>query len=94
MGGSVPRGPAPGWRARKQPVLDSHILAAVNAAGGVGKHNAGHYGELVIDGLDPIRPGLGDVIAIRGDVGHRVEDVTAGERFMMKATVTTPTTRR
>lgn len=47
----MPRGPAPGWRARKQPVLDSHILAAVNAAGGVGKHNAGHYGELVIDGF-------------------------------------------
>lgn len=47
----MPRGPAPQWRARKQPVLDQHILAAVTAAGGVGKHNAGHYGQLVIDGF-------------------------------------------
>jgi hypothetical protein len=47
----MPRGPAPGWRARKQPVLDQHILAAVTAAGGVGKHRDGHYGQLVIDGF-------------------------------------------
>lgn len=48
----MPRGPAPGWRARKQPVTDAYIMAAVEAAGGLGKHDsAGHYGVLVIRGL-------------------------------------------
>lgn len=48
----MPRGPAPAWRQRKPPVLDSYVLASVEQAGGLDKHNAeGHYGELVIDGL-------------------------------------------
>lgn len=45
----MPRGPAPQWRARKEPVLDSYVLASVEQAGGIGKHNTqGHYATLVI----------------------------------------------
>lgn len=49
----MPRGPAPGWRARKQPVVDDWIMAAVTRAGGLGKHHpqTGHYQTLIIDGL-------------------------------------------
>jgi hypothetical protein len=48
----MPRGPAPQWRQRKEPVVDAYILAAISQAGGVGKHDGtGHYGTLVIDGL-------------------------------------------
>lgn len=49
----MPRGPAPAWRARKQPVVDEWLMASVNQAGGLGKHDAttGHYRELVIRGL-------------------------------------------
>lgn len=44
----MPRGPAPGWRARKPPLLDAHILASVNAA----EMNAenGFHGELLYTG--------------------------------------------
>jgi hypothetical protein len=50
----MPRGPAPAWRARKQPVTDDYLLASVSRAGGLGKHHpgTGHYSELVIRGLD------------------------------------------
>ena len=48
----MPRGPAPGWRQRKEPVTDDYILAAVTKSGGLGKHDAnGHYATLVIKGL-------------------------------------------
>jgi hypothetical protein len=48
----MPRGPAPGWRQRKEPVLDNYVLASVTQAGGIGKHNPeGHYAELIIRGL-------------------------------------------
>jgi len=48
----MPRGPAPAWRHRKEPVVDDWIMASVNAAGGPGKHDAsGHYALLVIKGL-------------------------------------------
>lgn len=49
----MPRGPAPAWRARKQPVVDDWVLASVNEAGGPGKHDpvTGHYARLVIRGL-------------------------------------------
>ncbi len=49
----MPRGPAPPWRARKEPVLDAHILASVEQAGGIGHHDpeTGHYAELVIRDL-------------------------------------------
>lgn len=47
------RGPAPQWRARKPPVSDPYILAAIEQAGGLGKHHpdTGHYGVLVIRDL-------------------------------------------
>jgi hypothetical protein len=47
------RGPAPGWKARKEPVLDDHIFKSVELAGGLGKHHpeTGHYQELLIRGF-------------------------------------------
>ena len=48
----MPRGPAQPYRARKQPVSDHYILAAIDKAGGPGKHDAqGHYGVMVIKEL-------------------------------------------
>lgn len=48
----MPRGPAPAWRRRKEPVLDTHVLASVQQSGGIGRHNdAGHYATLWIRGL-------------------------------------------
>ncbi len=48
----MPRGPAPAWRARKPPITDEYILAAVDKAGGPGKHDGqGHYATLIIRGL-------------------------------------------
>jgi len=45
----MPRGPAPGWRKRKEPIRDDHVLASVHVAGG--KHDdRGHYAVLVIEG--------------------------------------------
>lgn len=43
----MPRGPAPAWRARKPPFLDSHILASV---GDGSQNEQGHYSELVYTG--------------------------------------------
>lgn len=48
----MPRGPAPAWRARKEPISDHYLLASVTQAGGLGKHDErGAYRELVIKGL-------------------------------------------
>lgn len=49
----MPRGPAPAWRKRKDPVLDDYVMASVEQAGGLGSHDpgSGHYHELVIKGL-------------------------------------------
>ncbi len=49
----MPRGPAPAWRVRKPPISDPYILAAIEQAGGLGKHDpqTGHYAQLVIRGL-------------------------------------------
>jgi hypothetical protein len=49
----VPRGPAPAWTARKEPVTDAYLLAAVEQAGGPGRHDTatGLYRTLVIRGL-------------------------------------------
>lgn len=49
----MPRGPAPGWKSRKQPVVDDYILASVEQAGGIGAHHqeTGHYATLYIRGL-------------------------------------------
>ena len=46
----MPRGPAPGWRTRKQPVVDDYILASVTQAGRIGIHipESGHFADLVI----------------------------------------------
>ena len=47
----MPRGPSPGWRARKAPVLDHWLMAVVDQAGGIGQHANGCYGTLLIDGF-------------------------------------------
>lgn len=49
----MPRGPAPGWRRRMEPILDDHVLASVAQAGGIGQHHpvTGHYATLIIRGL-------------------------------------------
>lgn len=50
----MPRGAAPAWRVRKEPVSDDYLLAAVNQAGGPGKHDpaTGHYATLIIKGFE------------------------------------------
>jgi len=49
----MPRGPAPAWRVRKEPVADNWLLASVNEAGGHGKHHpdTGMYAEMIMRGL-------------------------------------------
>jgi hypothetical protein len=48
----MPRGPAPAWRARKEPITDDYLLAAIAQAGGPGKHDeTGLYGTLIVRGL-------------------------------------------
>jgi hypothetical protein len=49
----MPRGPAPQWRARKQPVADDWLLASVSQAGGHGQHDGetGFYADLVMRDL-------------------------------------------
>lgn len=43
----MPRGPAPGWRARKEPVVDHWVLASIDRA--KGRHDkTGHYADVVI----------------------------------------------
>ncbi len=48
------RGPAPAWRARKPPISDDYLLAAVTQAGGPGKHDpkTGLYATLVVRGFE------------------------------------------
>lgn len=45
------KGPAPRWNARKEPVLDAHLAASINNAGG--KHNpeTGWYATLHLTGM-------------------------------------------
>ena len=49
----MPRGPAPAWRVRKEPISDNYLLAAIAQAGGPGKHDAttGLYATLVVRGF-------------------------------------------
>lgn|SRR5487761_1147881 len=48
----MPRGPAPPWRQRKEPVLDAYILASISEAGGKHHPRTGHYATLIIEGLE------------------------------------------
>lgn len=49
----MPRGPAPGWKARKPPITDAYILAAVEKRGGLGKHDpeTGEYATITLRGF-------------------------------------------
>jgi hypothetical protein len=44
----MPKGPAPQWRARKQPLTDEHVQASVAQ----GMNAEGHYGVLVYGPID------------------------------------------
>lgn len=44
----MPRGAAPGWRRRQEPVLDDWLMASMHRAGGKHHPETGHYAELVI----------------------------------------------
>jgi hypothetical protein len=44
----MPKGPAPQWRARKQPLTDDHVMASVQG----GMNEQGHYRELVYGPID------------------------------------------
>jgi hypothetical protein len=50
----MPRGPAPAWTQRKEPVVDEYVMASVTAAGGLGRYHpeTGHYAELIVRGLN------------------------------------------
>ena len=49
----MPRGPAPAYKARKQPIADDYLLAVIGQAGGPGQHDqtTGLYGTLVLRGI-------------------------------------------
>jgi hypothetical protein len=68
----VPRGPAPQWRQRKQPVLDDWLIASIQRAGGK-PGDGGHYGELHITG-----------IATRPEAGEFVRALHRSGRFLCK----------
>lgn len=42
----MPRGPAPEWKRRKEPILDDHLRASIDAVGGVHDPETGWYGTL------------------------------------------------
>jgi len=42
----MPRGPAPQWKRRAEPVLDDHVRASVDAANGKHDPETGHYATL------------------------------------------------
>lgn len=47
----MPRGPAPPWKRRKEPILDHYLQASVNRVNGVYDQN-GWYGLLVYAGCE------------------------------------------
>lgn len=47
----MPRAPAPQWHRRKEPILDSHLQASVDQAGGT-YDDQGHYALLVYAGCE------------------------------------------
>lgn len=48
----MPRGPAPSWKARKQPVLDHLIHASIEQAGGKHHPETGHYATIRYTGIE------------------------------------------
>lgn len=45
-----PRGQAPEWKRRKEPILDEYLQASIDHAGGVFHPETGHYAELIYAG--------------------------------------------
>jgi hypothetical protein len=45
----MPKAPAPEWRKRKEPILDAHLQASVDQAGGVADES-GHYAPVIYAG--------------------------------------------
>lgn len=48
----MPRGPSPVWKQRKEPILDAHVLASINQAGGKYDPETGHYAVIRYTGCD------------------------------------------
>jgi hypothetical protein len=48
----VPRGPAPQWKRLKEPLLDEHVKASVNAVDGIPDSETGWYGTLHIADIE------------------------------------------
>ena len=46
----MPRGPAPSWTRRKEPVLDAHVLASINA--GPMDAETGFWPEILYAGIE------------------------------------------
>ena len=48
----MPRGPAPEWTRRKEPVLDHYLQASIDLADGIPDPETGHYGLLHYTGIN------------------------------------------
>jgi hypothetical protein len=72
----MPRGAAPPWRARKEPILDNHLHASVTQAGGV-HDERGHYAELVYAGCESRERAKEIVRALHRSAYHLGVSVTA-----------------
>ena len=46
----MPRGPAPQWTRRLEPILDSHVQASIDAVNNIFDPETGHYGTLIYKG--------------------------------------------
>lgn len=47
----MPRGPAPQYTRRQEPIMDDYIWASINHAGGNYDPDTGHYAHLVYSGI-------------------------------------------
>lgn len=74
----MPRSPAPPWRRLKEPIMDDHVRASVQAVNGKPDSETGFYGTLVIAGIatreraNELRQGLFRA-ALRQKVSMNVE---------------------
>ena len=48
----MPRGAAPEWRRRKEPILDDHLRMSMSKANGIPDPETGHYAKLIYAGCE------------------------------------------
>lgn len=48
----MPRGPAPQWKRRLEPIMDDYLRASVDRANGIPHPDTGHYAELIYAGIE------------------------------------------